>query len=268
MPSFKNFANGGIDEGLSKESTSIRHKQVRDNSVGSRIEKVWATDFERCESRKDYEKYISKYGKYESNKYISQARAKIKSLEAKEKARIESEKEARRVVSTPKTGSLGTASRPNILQTCMNALFWVIIIGGVALYSYSRYKQNLNDSTTDVVINPQAVQEQHATHTHSEQTYEPENTVVEQEPEPHKAWFECRLCGTTGRCPLCFGDGRCGGCGGVGQIYSVFYGDEVGPGRMTDCGSCNGSGRCSLCEGSGFCSACEGRGWCESEYAF
>lgn len=39
----------------------------------SRIEKVWAADFEKCKSREDFEKYISKYGKYESNKYISQA---------------------------------------------------------------------------------------------------------------------------------------------------------------------------------------------------
>lgn len=73
MPSFKNFTNGGIDDGFTQESTSIRHRQTRDNRVGFRIEKVWANDFERCESQEDYEKYISKYGKYESNEYISQA---------------------------------------------------------------------------------------------------------------------------------------------------------------------------------------------------
>lgn len=156
----------------------------------------------------------------------------------------------------------------------MKALVWIIIIGGVGFYSYYQYKQNLNDNTTpDVVViqpsNPQSsqdVQEQHDTHTHSEQTHEPENTVVESEPEPVKQYMSCMVCGQTGRCGVCHGLGRCDGCGGSGQIYSVFYGDEVGAGRMTDCSACGGSGACGACNGSGACPACNGRGQIELEY--
>jgi len=269
MPSFKNFANGGIDEGLSKEPTSIRHKQVRDNSVGSRIEKVWATDFEKCESREDFEKYISKYGKYEFNKYISQAQAKIAFFDAEEKARIEKERATRRirnntVVSTPYYRGGGSTPKPHVLQTYMKALVWIIIIGGVGFYSYYQYKQNLNENTTDVVViqpsNPQSsqdVQEQHDTHTHSEQTHKPENTVAEPEPEPQEICWDCNICGTTGRCQLCFGFGRCGVCGGGGMLYRS--------GELVDCSNCGGSGWCPACEGSGFCFACKGSGRCKLE---
>lgn len=47
--------------------------------------------------RTNYEKYISKYGKY-SNKYVSQAQAKIKSLDFEEKIKTERAKATRRLV--------------------------------------------------------------------------------------------------------------------------------------------------------------------------
>ncbi len=60
------------------------------------------------------------------------------------------------------------------------------------------------------------------------------------------------------QCPICYGQGRCMGCGGSGQVYSVFYGDEVGPSRLTECGACGGTGACGFCGGSGMV---EDLGW-------
>lgn len=272
MPSFKNFANEGADDGFTQESTSIRYKQTRDLKVGSRVEKVWAADFEKCESREDYEKYISKYGKYDNNKYVEQARVRIESLDAAENARIEREKAAQRAHQrpvAPGTGGSGIPPQKKLIQTLMKVAVWIVIIGGVGLYSYNQYKQEEKEKTTEVVIQQpthnQQQQEEYTSHTHSEQTHKQENQVVEPEPEPQEVLWDCNICGTTGRCQLCFGTGRCGVCGGGGQVFSVFYGDEVGAGRMTDCGNCGGSGRCPACEGSGACFACHGHGKCKLE---
>jgi len=143
MPSFKNFVTGESDERNSSESSSIRHKIVRDNSVGSRTEKVWSSDFNKCETREDYEKYILKYGKYESNKYVSQAQAKIKFLDFEEKA-IQREKAARKICETPTppgTGGSGIPPKYRIVQTCVKTLTWILTIGGVGFYSYCQYEQ-------------------------------------------------------------------------------------------------------------------------------
>lgn len=275
MPNFKNFANGGVDDGFTHESTSIRFRQTRDNRVGSRIENVWATDFDRCESREDYEAYISKYDKYESNKYISQARAKIESIDAEETARIEREKANRRALNSPtvptyNSGNNGYTPKSIVLDTCIKALVWVVIIVGVGGISYYQYLKKQKEETTNVIVvqptypqNNQDVHEQHATHTHSESTYKPENTVAESEPESQEVWWDCTICGATGQCQLCFGTRRCNVCGGGRQVFSVFYGDEVGDGRMTACGNCGGSGWCPACEGSGLCFACKGSGKCK-----
>ncbi len=277
MPSFKDFASDGND-GFSRESTSIRYKQTRDTRVGSRVEKVWATDFEKCESREDYEKYISKYGRYDSNKYISQARAKIESIDAEESARIERENAARRVQNTPavppyNSGNNGNNHKTNVVNACMKAFVWVIIVVAVGGISYYQYQQKQKEETTKVIVvqpsnsqNAQDDQNPQTTHSHSEQINEPEKTTIEPDPEPVKQYMSCMVCGQTGRCSVCAGLGRCGGCGGSGQIYSVFYGDEVGAGRFTDCSACGGSGVCDACGGSGACPACNGRGQVELEY--
>lgn len=269
MPNFKNFANGGIEDGSTSEFSSVRHRQVRDTKVGSRIERVWSTDFEKCESREDYEKYISKYGRYDANKYVEQARSRIESLDVAENARIEREKGAQRVQQrpiAPGTGGIGIPPQKKFIKTFMNAAIWIVIIGGVGLYSYNQYRHEEKNKTTDVVINPQPSQhhqdEESTTQTHPEQTHEHESQVVEPE-EPAKQQMACMVCGQSGRCSVCFGSGRCGGCGGGGQIYSVFYDGEVGPGRITDCGACGGTGACGACNGNGLCPSCEGRGFVE-----
>lgn len=272
MPNFKNFANGGIEDGSSTEFSSVRHKQVRENKVGSRIERVWAIDFERCESREDFEKYISKYGKYDANKYVEQARIRIESIDADENARIERENTAQRVIQRPVAPGTGGSSIPpknKFIQNFLKIAAWIIIIGGVGLYSYNQYQreEKAKRDTTEVVIDPQPSpnqynQEEYTTHTHSEQVHEHETPVVEPE-EPERQQMSCMVCGQSGRCSVCFGSGRCGGCGGGGQIYSVFYDGEVGPGRMTDCSACGGTGACGACNGSGLCPSCEGRGFVE-----
>lgn len=273
MPNFKNFANGGMNDGSSSEFTPIRHRQERDTKVGSRAERVWATDFERCESREDFEKYISKYERYESNQYVSKAKAKIESLDAAEKARIEKEKANQRVLQrpiAPGSGGSGTPPKYRMIQTCVKALVWIVIIGGVGFYSYNQYKKT-NDTTTVVVPdtsqtqNSQDVAEQDASHIHSSQSDETEQIITETEPETQEIWWDCNICGTTGRCQLCFGSGRCAVCQGTGQVFSVFDGGEVVPGRMTDCGNCDGTGRCPSCDGSGACFACHGSGRCKLE---
>lgn len=271
MPNFKNFANGVIEDGNSSEVSSVRHKQVRETKVGSRIERVWATDFEGCESREDFEKYVSKYGKYDTNKYVEQARVRIESIDAAENARIEREKASQREQQRPAatgTGGSGIPPQKKFIQTLMKAAVWIVIIGGVGLYSYNQYKHEEKEATINVVVNPhpsqnQATQEEYSTtHTHSEQIHEHETPDVEQV-EPAKQQMSCMVCGQSGRCSVCFGSGRCGGCGGGGQIYSVFYDGEVGPGRMTDCSACGGTGACGACSGSGLCPSCEGRGFVE-----
>lgn len=263
MPNFKNFANGGIEDGSSSEFSSIRHKQVRETKVGSRIERVWATDFERCESRDDFEKYISKYGKYDTNKHVEQARAKVASFDAAENARIEREKAAQRVQQrpvAPRTGGSGIPPQKKFIQTLMKAAVWIVIIGGVGLYSYNQYKHEEKETTTNVVIIPQpsqnqVTQEEQTTPTHSEQTHEHENPVVETEPQ--EIWWDCTICGATVRCQLCYGTARCNVCGGGGSLYRSS--------GWIDCGNCGGSGWCPSCEGSGFCFACKGRGKCKFE---
>ncbi len=267
MPNFKNFANGGIENGNSSEFSSVRHKQVRDTKVGSRIERVWSADFEKCESREDYEKYISKYGKYDANKYVEQAQARIESLDAAENARIEREKEARKAqhqTVVPGSGG-GKSPQKKFIQTLMKVAVWIVVIGGVGFYSYKQYKDEDKETTTDVVINPQpsqnqGTQEGYITHTHSEQTHEQESHAIEPEPVPQEVWWDCNICGTTGRCQLCFGIGRCGVCGGGGSLYRSS--------GWIDCENCGGSGRCPSCEGSGACFACHGLGKCKLEENF
>lgn len=263
MANFKNFVNGGPDVDHSTESTSIRYRQTRDNRVGSRIEKVWATDFERCKNREDFEKYISKYGKYDANKYVEQARARIESFDAAENARIEREKAAQRVQQrpiAPVTGGSGITPKNNFIQNLMKVAIWIVIIGGVGLYSYNQYQKE--DNTTDVVVTPTPVQhhesqEEYPSQTHSELTNQQEISVIEPEPEPQEVWWDCNICGATGRCQLCFGSGRCAVCGGTGSQY-LF-------GEWTNCGNCGGSGRCPSCDGSGACFACHGSGRCKLE---
>ena len=259
MPNFKKFANGGIENGNSSEFSSVRHRQVRDTKVGFRIERVWSADFEKCESREDYEKYISKYGKYDANKYVEQARARIESLDAAENARIEREKEARKAqhqTVVPGSGGSGMSTQKKFIQTLMNAAIWIVIIGGVGLYSYNQYRHEEKKKTTDVVINTQPSQpqqdEEYTTQTHPERTHEHESQVVEPEPVHQEVWCDCNICGTTGRCQICFGTRRCGVCGGGGSLYRYS--------GWIDCEYCGGSGRCPSCEGSGACFACHGLG--------
>lgn len=265
MPDFKNFANGGIEDGSTSEFSSVRHRQVRDTKVGSRIERVWSTDFEKCESREDYEKYISKYGRYDANKYVEQARSRIESLDVAENARIEREKASQRVQQrrfAPGTGGSGIPPKYNFIHSLIKVAIWIVIIGGVGLYSYNQYQKEDKDPSTDVVVTPMPAQhqeskEEYSSHTHSEQTNQQESSVVEPEPEPQEVWWDCNICGSTGRCQLCFGSGRCAVCGGTGSQY-LF-------GEWTDCGNCGGSGRCPSCEGNGACFACHGSGRCKLE---
>lgn len=265
MPNFRNFANGGIEDGSSSKFSSVRHKQVRETKVGSRIERVWATDFERCESREDFEKYVSKYGKYDTNKYVEQARVRIESLDAAENARIEREKAAQRALHrpvAPGTGGSGIPSQKKFIQSIMKAAVWIVIIGGVGLFSYDQYKHEKKETPSNVVIIPQpsqnqGTQEGSTTHTHSEQTNEQESQAIEPEPVHQEVWWDCNICGTIGRCQPCFGTGRCGVCGGGGSLYRSS--------GWIDCENCGGSGRCPSCEGSGACFACHGLGKCKLE---
>lgn len=132
MPNFKKFATGSTSD----EPISIRYRQIQDNGVGSRVEKVWATDFERCVNREDYEKYISKYGRYKSNKYVSQAKAKIKSLDAgtTENAKIEIKRDQtiNTSVSEPKKGD---SCLILILRIIGTILLCVILFGVAELLS-------------------------------------------------------------------------------------------------------------------------------------
>lgn len=270
MSNFKNFVNGGIDEWNSSEFSSVRHKQVRDTKVGSRIEKVWATDFKRCGSREDFEKYISKYGKYDTNRYVEQAKARIESFDTAEKARIEREKAISRIQqrkAVSGTAESGLSRDKSIIQTWVNVFVWIIIVGSVCLYSYYQYQKEKNETVTDIIITPQTTQqhsqEQYSTNTKSEDKQE--HVDSSEGLQLQEILVDCRMCGSTGRCHICFGSARCNVCGGGGQKFSVFYGDEVGEGRMIECGSCGGSGWCPSCEGSGFCFACKGRGKCKLE---
>lgn len=98
MPTFRNFANRGFDKNLPAKPISIRHPNPHDNGIGPRMEKLLADDFGKCRSRADYEQYISKYGKYTSNKYISLAQEKIKAIDEEEKKqRAEAARRKKRV---------------------------------------------------------------------------------------------------------------------------------------------------------------------------
>lgn len=274
MTSFKNFAKGGIDDGLLTGTRSVRHKQNREKKVSSRIEKVWATDFERCVNQEDYKKYILKYSKYESNKYVLQAQEKIKELEALDKKGITREK-ARQRVSQPammsSTGGNGKPTKYKIIQMCVKYVIWVFVIGGIGIYSYNQYLRSENEITTDFV-NDQPTQLQNSQDiynipTYSEETIEAEPVEeVDSESESEITEYDCYICGSTGSCQLCFGVCSCSVCGGTGQMFSVFYGDEIGEGRMTECGNCGGSGRCPSCDGTGACFACHGNGKVDIEF--
>ena len=231
MPNYKNFANGGMEDMKSSEFSSIRHRQVRDTKVGSRIERVWATDFQRCVSREDFEKYISKYSKYDLNKYVRLAKAKIESLDAAENARVEREKAAQRVQQrsiAPRPGGNDIPSKNKIIQNLMQVAVWIVILGGVGLYSYNKYqqeKQEKNGYPTNVVMVPQTTlpqdsEEERTSRTQVNETYEPDNSVTETEPQ--EVWWDCPVCGTTGSCQLCFGSSRCGVCGGTGSLYRSY----------------------------------------------
>lgn len=264
MASFKNFANGGIEDGNSQEYSSVRHKQVREPKGSNRVEKVWAADFEQCKSREDFEMYISKYSRYGTNKYVAQAKSRIVDLDAAERAKTERKRATQRKQSPSRSQDIGSGAIPpnnNILKTLMKVAVWIVIIGGVGLYSYNEYKKNEQiESTEKVVVKPRPAQDQDSrdnatTHTHSEQIHEQEHSVVE--PEPQEFWWDCTCCGATGRCQLCFGSGRCGVCGGGGSLYRSS--------GWISCDNCGGTGGCPACQGSGVCFACHGLGKCKLE---
>lgn len=280
MSNFKDFADRGLGDNNSPELMTTRHAQTREASAGSPIERVWATDFERCRNREDFERYISKYEKYGSNMYVSQAKAKIELLDAAENARAESERisrqsnqQVRHTLQPPPPYNLdGKTDFPKTkgLHICVRELIWIIVIGGVGCYSYNMYKNENRKSEPAVLVDPSSAhpkvtQEGNHESVQSEPRYEPAAPIVERDPEPEEVWWDCTICGATGVCNLCY-NGACATCGGTGQVFSVFYGDEVGEGRMTSCGNCGGSGRCPSCNGTNQCFACGGRGRCKLEF--
>lgn len=139
MPNFKNFANSDIEDGNSSELSSIRHKQKRDTRIGSRIERVWATDFERCESREDFEKYISKYGKYESNKYVIQAQNNIESHNTEVKNITEQKtvihKAKQTSVHLAKSRLQDNPDKKRYLSIILRIIGGILLIGAVGLLS-------------------------------------------------------------------------------------------------------------------------------------
>ena len=270
MSNFKDFADSGLGDNNSPELMTTRHAQTREASAGSPIERVWATDFERCRNREDFERYISKYERYGSNMYVSQAKAKIELLDAAENAREESERisrqsnqQVRHTLQSPPPYNLdGKTDIPKTkgLHIYVRALIWIIVIGGVGCYSYNMYKNENRKSEPAVLVDPSSAhpkvtQEGNHESIQSEPRYEPATPIVEREPEPEEEWWDCTICGTSGTCNFCFGNGICNICGGAGTQY-LF-------GEWTNCGNCGGSGRCPACEGSGACFACHGRGKCK-----
>lgn len=249
MINFKYFANVGTDDEIAKDNISIRHRQIRDNRIGSRMEKVLKTDFEKCKCREDFEKYISRYGRYKSNTYVSLAQAKIESIDARKNENKEREK---KITPPPK--------KRNILQMCIKVAIWFLILGGCRLGVYYLTKPKINKNTTDVITLPKQkdLDEERAdysSHTHSEQNYEQENTIDDSNSESSKILLmPCSICDYTGICKICSGLGRCSVCGGGGSVWSYEAGSPI------DCTVCEGTGRCNSCDGSGECFACHGRG--------
>lgn len=268
MTYFKNFANGEKNDELAKAASFIPPPHKRNNSVGSRVEKVWATDFEKCKTREEYENYISKYGRYESNPYIAQARSKITTLRANEEA-VAKLSQAGGELGPATDHTLNSPSnisctKSELLHTILKASVWLLIIGATVYFSYYRYQQNQTKQTSDVLITPTAIndlqdspQNSQSQQSNPDYAEELEQPVTESHEEPQEIWWDCTICGATGRCQHCFGSGCCGICGGGGSLYRST--------GWIDCGNCGGSGRCPSCEGSGFCFACQGRGKCKLE---
>lgn len=279
MTSFKNFANdGSVDDGISKETSSVRNNKDQMSRVGSRIEKLWATDFERCKTREDYMKYISKYEKYDSNKFISQARDKIELIDAEELAGIDRKNmvknennSASNTIDSSK--NIGRHSKARAIKIGFKALVCLVIIAGIVGFSYYRYQHNqiepipkppiVNDSSKTATVDPYTEVNQCVADTNmgSDIITEQGNDEREEVSQHEPVYVLCTACGQSGHCPVCFGVGRCGGCGGSGQIF-YFSGGEGG---LTDCGACGGSGACGGCEGTGLCQLCNGKGKCNLE---
>jgi hypothetical protein len=239
MPNFKNFTNGEIDENTSTESTSIRHPNPSDNSIDPRMERLWADDFDKCKSRDDYEKYISKYGKYTSNKYISQAQDKLKAIDAEDE-RKRKEEESKEIQDNNSNSNV-PKPKPNNMG---DYLFWVgliaIVFGIFFLSQNSNGNEQDDDDTDTVIIDPTPA---------PDPLPDPDPAP---DPDPEPRWISPCIC-NNGRCGLCGGDGKCGQCYGLGSIYQY-------PNDYIDCPNCGGSGYCQQCDGSGICPYCDGKG--------
>lgn len=261
MAKYRGFYTGNDPKESDAEVTGFSRVRQPSSSATQNTSKegrVWADDFAKCSSKEDFEQYIRRYKKYSSNTYVKRAKQKLDEFAAKEeKSRID-EMKARERMDHVSADTPQINHTPKNLTQILRVAIWAIVFVTVAV-GVNAFREYVKEQmkppippipSEDVII----------------VTDDDDDESQPQDPEPQIIEYDCDCCDTTGKCHLCFGNRSCGVCGGCGLVYSVFYGDEVGPGRLTDCGNCGGTGRCPACDGSGSCFACNGRGKVTVEY--
>lgn len=259
MPRFSNF-NGNFNhmsnsEQQEKSFKRVRQKSDNESEIVSKLDRCWAEDFAKCSTKEDFEEYISVNSRNKRNPFIMKAKDKIEKIKKEEAQKLAEEKakESAKKLQQPINNNTyynpqdNSAKKKNdLLYFILKVVGWLIVIGVVGIVSYSIYQSEKSKKEkksppipTPVITDPSPVYpEPEPTPSSYEDDYpEPEPT-----PEPAKKYKPCNLCY----------NGFCGVCGGTGQVFSVFDGEEVVSGRMTECGNCGGSGTCPQCEGTGW----------------
>lgn len=249
MGKFSNFYTGG-DNSDNNESNNgfsrVRNTSTNRPQYNSREERVWKVDFTNCSTKEDFEKYIRRYKKYTANPYLEKAALRLKELYADEEKSKKKERQARsRKRHNSTTQNKTNNSSLSSLYAFRKVAIWLIILSGVGIYSYNEYKKDSYEQMS-VPINQDNISKNEPSSQQENscpvsQPTDDSNQKAKEIQEPQKVYLPCTQCS----------NGSCMVCGGSGQVYSVFDGNDIVSGRLTDCGACNGSGRCVFCDGSG-----------------
>lgn len=259
MPNFSNFAKGNSND--SERSGSVLRKNESSVNGGFRMNQLWESDFKKCRSRSDFERYIEKYGRYTDNPFISESKSRIQKLE-----RIEQSKRAESASNGTKVSHTTVADDSRTLKTVLATLgifIMVILSGGMGVAIYNHIN---DDSTTHVEQEKEKTGSDDESKSNDENSFQDNqsgeateslvtggNMNVDEEKKidsgdeknreavrtyeetiPIQEWKQCMNCLGGGRCPYCYGQGH---------MINQFGNDQ-------DCPVCT-DGRCGICAGRG-----------------
>lgn len=244
MARFKKFADG-------KDSHSVRdsaetgfrrvNKGVLADPEGmTRLEKIWAQDFDKCKTKEDLQHYIDVNARNTSNPYVKKAKEQLEEIDRRELAKFEAERENRRrhLQEQPNISTQNENAHPyhktNYGWGPIGVVVTVFVVALIVYVSYDGYQQrhekpdNLKNSNDTVLI---VVKD-----SSTKITQPPIEPPI---PHPVQVWVPCWDCNGSGECVYCHGRGWNFVTNSSGEILTT-----------QECNICFGNGRCQVCMGA------------------